>query len=232
MIKKNCFGFLFGMLSFQFSLAQINQDSWYLKINLKFKNDLLELNKNYVSENDTLRISVMKFYISEIEIEYKDKTKFVLEKKYHLIDIEKPESLQIPICKKNNKVISSLNFNIGIDSLASVSGANSGDLDLQNGMYWAWQSGYINMKIEGESTSCKTRKNKFQFHIGGYQKPNYALRRINFNGNFNNNDTINVVVDLAQMFNIIDLKEKNQIMIPGKEAMKLADLSQNMFRLE
>lgn len=234
MTKPIIFSFLIGMLFFQSSLAHAQKDSLYLKINLKFKNQILELNKNYISKNDTLQINVLKFYLSEIEIQYNDKTTFVFQKKHHLIDVEKLESLQIPICKKTNKIISKIQFNIGIDSLSSVSGALSEDLDLQNGMYWAWQSGYINMKIEGRSTSCKTRKNQFQFHIGGYQKPNYAMRTIELKGaaNANQNDNLNVAVDLANFFSDIDLKQKHTIMIPGVEAMQMADFSKNMFRLE
>ncbi len=222
------------MLFFQSSLAQAQKDSVYLKINLKFKDQILELNKSYISRNDTLQINVFKFYLSEIEIQYNDKTTFSLQKKHHLIDIEKLESLQIPIGKKTNKNISKIQFNIGIDSLSSVSGALSEDLDLQNGMYWAWQSGYINMKIEGRSTSCKTRKNGFQFHIGGYQKPNYAMRAIelNYNENVNRNDNLNLAVDLANLFENIDLKQKHTIMIPGVEGMQMAAFSKNMFRLE
>jgi len=48
-----------------------------------------------------------------------------------------------------------------VDSLANVSGAMSNDLDATKGMYWSWQSGFINLKIEGKSASCKTRKINF-----------------------------------------------------------------------
>ncbi len=230
MIKKNIFGILLCVFCFQFLFAQTEKDSLFLKVNLKYGNHSLELNKKYISKNDTLEISLIKFYLSGIEIEYNNKTTFIKKNSYHLIDGEKHETLKIPICKKNNLAISKIKFNIGIDSLASVSGANAGDLDLQNGMYWAWQSGYINMKIEGKSNSCKTRKNKFQFHVGGYLKPNYALRKINFSGNIH--DNINLAVDLSQIFDFISLQQNNSIMIPGQDAMQLADLSKNIFRLE
>ncbi|MBC7643347.1 MAG: hypothetical protein H7174_13605 [Flavobacterium sp.] len=190
----------------------------------------MELEKKYISKNDTLQINLVKFYLSKIAIEYNDKSNFVEENSYHLIDFEDPKSLQIPVCENNKKIISKINFNIGIDSLSNVSGALSGDLDASKGMYWAWQSGYINMKIEGESRSCKTRKNKFLFHIGGYIKPNNSLRKVELNSNFNEN--LNLIVDLAQMFNNINLKEKNEIMIPGSEAIQMANLYQQIFRLE
>ena len=207
--------------------AQEKKDSLVLRLNLKFKKELLERNKRYISESiDTLEIEVFRFYISNIKFQYSDATAFSEENSYHLIDIENSNSLRIPITKKSDKTISKLIFSVGIDSLASVSGAMSGDLDPTKGMYWAWQSGFINMKIEGKSSSCKTRKNAFQFHIGGYMKPNYALRTIELKPI---NSNLEVNVDVSELFKFIKLSENNSIMIPGEKAMELADKAVGMF---
>lgn len=246
-LKKHFLNLIF----FVFAVAvhsQSDKKAVFVNLNLKWKNEPLELNKIYHSLNDSLQISAFKFYISSIEIQFDDNSKFIENNSYHLIDIENNKSLKIDLLKNTNKIISQISFNVGVDSLASVSGAMSGDLDATNGMYWAWQSGFINMKIEGKSNSCSTRNNNFYFHIGGYLKPNYALRNvtinckdnININGNCkdnininsNFNDNINLIVDLAQLFDGIDLKSNNSIMIPGQKAMKIADLSTKIFSLE
>lgn len=207
--------------------AQEKKDSLFLHLNLKFKTEQLERNKNYFSESkDTLQINVFRFYISNIKLYISDSTTFSEENSYHLVDIENPNSLRIPIAKKYGKSISKLTFSVGVDSLASVSGAMSGDLDPTKGMYWTWQSGFINMKIEGKSSSCKTRKNAFQFHIGGYMKPNYAIRTIELKP-LNSNLEFNV--DIAEFFKDIKLSENNSIMIPGSKAMELADKTVGMF---
>ena len=96
-------------------------------------------------------------------------------------------------------------------------------------MYWAWQSGYVNLKIQGKSSSCKTRKNEFQFHIGGYMKPNYAIRRIEL---VPKNQNLDLIIDIAEFFFKIELSETNSIMIPSKKAMELADISIKMFKTE
>lgn len=227
-MNKVLFYFIFSFLFFFKTFAQKEKDSLFFDIQFKWKSERLELNKSYISNNDTLQVNLVKFYISGIEINYSDGTTFIEKESYHLINVEdfKPFS----ISKKENKEISKISFNIGIDSTASVSGALSGALDLQNGMYWAWQSGYINIKIEGNSNSCKTRKNAFQFHIGGYLKPNYALRKINII--CNNKNQIDLVMDLSKLFEEIQLSQTNSIMIPGKEAMKIADLSIKTFAIE
>lgn len=209
--------------------AQEKKDSLFLRLNLKFKTEKLERNKNYISESkDTLQIDVFRFYISNIKLQFSDSTTFSEENSYHLIDIENPNSLRIPVAKNSDKTISKVIFSVGVDSLASVSGAMSSDLDPTKGMYWAWQSGFINMKIEGKSSSCKTRKNAFQFHIGGYMKPNYAIRTIEIK-TINSNLEFNV--DIAELFKDIKLSENNSIMIPCSKAMELANKTVGMFSM-
>ncbi len=230
MIKKIIFYFILCLFFSESSQAQKEKDSLFMNLNLKFDENSLELNKTYVSKyKDTLQINLVKFYISDIQIEYANKTFFLQSNSHYLIDIENQSSLKIPICKTENKIVNKITFNIGIDSLTNVSGALSGDLDPTKGMYWAWQSGYINMKIEGKSNSCKTRKNEFQFHIGGYLKPNYAMREVVL---FPKSNNLDIVVNFASFFDKIQLSETNSVMIPGKKAMELANLSAKMFYIE
>jgi hypothetical protein len=228
MNKANCIIVLL-LLYFQ-SFGQ-SKDSLSVNFKVNFNLFPLELNNQYITFNkDTVLISNFKCYISALQIHYADKSVFVQKDSYHLLDIQNPSSLQIAVTKFNNKAITKVTFNIGIDSLTSVSGALNGDLDPTKGMYWAWQSGYINMKIEGKSPSCATRKNEFHFHLGGYRQPFYTLRNVEFNINDNSNITIGI--DLAKFFDTIDLSETNSVMIPGKTAMQLSDDVAKLFYLE
>ena len=205
-------------------------DSLRLNFNVKFNHQPLVFHKQYISSNkDTIAFETFKCYISSVQIYYSDNSIFTEKDSYHLLDIENPNSLYFPIAKATNKIISKVVFNIGIDSLTSNAGALAGDLDPTNGMYWAWQSGYINMKIEGKSSSCKTRKNEFQFHVGGYTPPNYAMKRVELEPK---NSSPEVTIDVAEFFSQIKLSETNSIMIPGKKAMELADYSVKMFKTE
>lgn len=221
------------MLFFTTSLlfGQTVQDSISVNVIAKWNENLLQLNNSYISkQKDTLKITQLKFYISNIHILFEEQTR-ILDNTSHLIDFSKPNATLFSISKNNNKKISSINFSIGVDSLASVSGALSGDLDPSNGMYWAWQSGYINMKIEGTSSSCKTRNNSFNFHIGGYLAPYYALQKIEIPIHKLQNQ-INLTLNLEKFFSEINLKETNSVMIPGSKAMELATLSSKIFYIE
>jgi hypothetical protein len=45
-------------------------------------------------------------------------------------------------------------------------------------------------------------------------------------------DNINIVIDASLFFAEIDLVKINSVMIPGKKAMELADITTRMFYLE
>ena len=232
MIKKIVY-YIFILVMFCFiSNAQSKIDSLGINFKLKFNKEVLVFNKQYITSNkDTLVFENFKCYISSIQIHYTDNTIFSQKDSYHLLDFENKNSFYIPITKTNEKIISKVTFNIGIDSLTNTAGALSGDLDPVNGMYWAWQSGYINMKIEGKSSSCNTRKNEFHFHIGGYLPPYNALRKIELI--YDKKATqINIGIDLNNFFTNIKLTDTNSVMIPGKQAMQLADYSKSLFYIE
>jgi len=45
-------------------------------------------------------------------------------------------------------------------------------------MYWAWNTGYVSAKLEGIFKHNGLFTKKFEFHIGGYQKPFESFRKI------------------------------------------------------
>lgn len=228
MRSKLLYSFVF-ILFFHWNYSQEKKDTILLRFAIKYGNETLQRDKKYVSlAKDTLQLETFRFYVSNIKFILKDNSKISENNSYHLIDSEEPNSQIISILKKSNVEIKKVLFSLGIDSTASVSGALSGDLDPSKGMYWAWQSGYINFKMEGKSPSCKTRNNAFQFHIGGYLQPNYALRTIELD---TKNSNFEINVDLAELFNQLKLSETNSIMIPGSKAMDLADKTKLMFSI-
>lgn len=230
MIKKIVVSCLFSFLFCFDASAQTEKDSLVLKMNLRYKNQALQLNKSYFSKTDTLQITSLKFYLSNIAIYYSDETSSIEKNSFHLVDASDENSLQVRL-SNTKKPISKIRFTIGIDSTSSVSGALSGDLDPTKGMYWAWQSGYINFKLEGSCNRCATRKNKFQFHIGGYLPPFYAMRIIEIPLKTIQNE-IPLYIDIATFFDALNLAETNTIMIPGAKAMELSDVIIKMFSIE
>lgn len=173
-----------------------------------------------------MEIEALKFYISNVRFYNNGKLVDTTEEKYVLMDFENSNSL---ILRHHNKNFNVVKFNIGIDSLANVSGALGGDLDPTKGMYWAWHSGYINFKIEGKSKNCPARKNRFQFHIGGYEFPVNTLQEKEFK---TSNKNVVIEIALDEFFKQIDLSKQYEVMSPNQKAVELAKLFSTCFKLK
>ncbi len=182
-----------------------------------------------LSSGDSLRFETLKFYISRIEFFSDDKSVWKEERSFHLIDVSDEKSLHISLPAAPDISFNKIKFNLGIDSITNVSGAMGGDLDPTKGMYWTWQSGYINFKLEGKSNVCKTRNNEFQFHLGGYQSPFSSCQEVILNFSGDKNPII--MMHMEKLMNDIDLLNENQIMSPGKEAVLLSKKAASIFSI-
>jgi hypothetical protein len=185
-----------------------------------FNNLPLVLNNNYKFKNDSLKITALKFYISNINFYYNNQLIESFPKRSYLIDFENPKTTVVKVARKNSREYNRISYNIGIDSLTNVAGALGDDLDPSNGMYWTWQSGYINIKLEGQSKICPSRNNLFIFHIGGYQYPYNSIQLMNFSTYATKKNTFNI--DIFKLLNTINLNEVYQIMSPNKKALSVA----------
>lgn len=217
-------------LSFQIASGKKNIQ---FMIKPMFNTEALVLNttKYSTDTNDTVSITTLKFYISNLVVEYEDGTRFKDKQSVRLIDVERLETLSFQLKQAPDLKMKRIYFQIGIDSLTNVSGNLDGDLDPALGMYWAWNSGYINMKLEGKSSSCKSVKKEFQFHIGGYLPQQNALQEMSLVMP-ENAETIHLKVDLNKWLSNVALKENNSLMIPGKKAIEMAKCYKNMFTIE
>lgn len=174
------------------------------------------------------KIDLVKFYISNIVLTKEGNQVWSEKNSCHLINSDEKSSLTLNFSIPDSIVFDSLKFNLGIDSLTSVSGVFGGDLDPTKGMYWAWNSGYINFKLEGTSDNCNTRKNEFQFHLGGYSGDQNALQTIVLKAE--EHTVINL--NLNSFFSKIDLSENNHIMSPGKQTVKFSKFVKSLFYVE
>ena len=226
MIKNNSvFVFLFlSVTVFSQSMAvQLNISPWY-------GNKSLDLTDSSFTSNDAsqLRIEVLRFYLSNVQL-LKNAKVVLQEGIAHLVDAANKNSLHISLDNKENIEYDELKFNLGIDSVTNVSGALGGDLDPTKGMYWTWQSGYINFKLEGSSPYCKTRNNEFQFHLGGYQRPNDCLQTLSYP--INNSKLIMLHLNVQKILSQIDLAKINHVMSPGEETVRLSKIVAKAFEV-
>jgi len=188
-----------------------------------FGKEKLVLSKQYFisNSNNNIQIDVFKFYISNVEFYNNDQLLYKEKNSYHLIDAEDSTSFILPINFLSKTWFNLIKFNIGIDSITNYGGAMGGDLDPTKGMYWTWQNGYINFKLEGKSNLIGANNNEFTFHLGGYQNTFSTLQTLQFPVQYLSGIQINIAID--KWINEIDLSKQNHIMSPSKEAVILSN---------
>ena len=205
---------MFGLNSYS------QNDSITVRFVPTFNGELLVLDKNYPLHNyDSARIRQLKFYVSNFSFITQDSTKTPHQNMGYLIDLEDKLQLKLPL--NSQFAFDSIGFNLGIDSLTNSGGALSGDLDPINGMYWAWQSGYINFKLEGTSPACYARKSKFQFHIGGYLSPFNSIQEVTLG--VHDSTLIKIEIPIDQLLTRVVVRSDHTIMSPNKQAVWFAE---------
>lgn len=173
-----------------------------------------------LASGDSISFETLKFYLSGIEFLRNDTAVWKEQNSFHLVNLFETENENARIKLPSDCMFNKIRFQLGIDSITNVSGAMGGDLDPTKGMFWTWQSGYINFKLEGKSNVCKTRNNEFQFHLGGYRFPFNSMQAITQDCMPEQN--IFIRFDLENFIHQFDLSVINQVMMPGEEAYKLA----------
>lgn len=123
-------------------------------------------------------VSKFKYYISNFTLTHTEVSAPVKLSSTFLINEEDTTSKTIAISYNSSDMLQSIGFTIGVDSIHNCSGAQSGALDPINAMFWAWNTGYIFVKMEGKSPVSQSPGHLLEFHIGGYRKPNNCIREV------------------------------------------------------
>ena len=190
------------------------------------------LNKNYyhMKVGDSIQFSMLKYYITNVELEKLDGTFWKETESYHLIDANKGQLDKFDIKNIPSGEYKGIKFKIGVDSTRNVSGAQTGALAVENGMFWSWNTGYIFVRAEGSSPKIKDNNGNFVFHLGGFKQSNNAVRELSFD--FDNILTVSssakpsmhFKVNVARFWHDTDIEKVFKVHMPGENAQKLADL--------
>lgn len=204
-------------IAFQFLAAQTSSS---LAIAIKWGEEELQSGREYAID-DYRSVSFKRFrvYLTHIRLVLEEgQDSLILPDA--LLELEDSASLFIPLEKNVDVFDAQLSFVIGVDSSVQVSGARGGALDPLNGMYWTWQTGYINWKLEGSFHNRVAKESQpFIFHIGGYRPPYETIQRVQIP--YSSTDT-HLIIDLKDFVSQIEIGNMPRIMQPGEEATKLA----------
>ncbi len=178
-----------------------------------------------ISQNDSIELQLFKGYISHVRLLFNDGSIYEAVPLAYLLDFLDSTQNSIPLEIPENKTITGISYMIGTDSLTNISGVYDGDLDPILGMYWAWNSGYINWKIEGEFND-----QRFEYHIGGYTFPYATAREVTHQLDSALKEYV-IAIDVPSLLtNANQLHIPEMVMIPGENAHTLADLLQPCFQ--
>lgn len=213
------------------------QNKIVLQFEKRVGEKLLQQDTVYTNASgETFTVRNFKYYISNIVLQSDDKMESFPDQ-YFLVNNEDSSSKQIELTTTFNKV-TSLHFLLGVDSLKNVSGVQTGNLDPAKGMFWTWNTGYVMVKLEGNSPAANTPQHAFSYHVGGYKQNENAAREIYLTLpqalDCTNKCTVTISADVHKWFNAVhEIKIANTPFChePGVLATKLADNYAKMFTI-
>jgi len=206
------------------------------------------------SSDEKFSISLIQYFISNISVKNTDGKEYVIpqDSSYFLIKESEPLTC-IANVQAPEGDYSEISFILGVDSLRSTMDISlrTGVLDpareVENGMYWGWNSGYVFYKMEGLADVAPLdpgSEHKFRYHIGGfggYNAPTINnIRKITLDLNAGGiarvrsgrGSNVHVMVDLAKMFSgssTISIADNSTVMFSPFSA-NVADNLPGMFR--
>ncbi|WP_336515263.1 MbnP family protein [Pollutibacter soli] len=221
-----------------------NEGNQYM-IRLKFtptaNGEPLEFGKQYLNPlGEDFSISAFKMYIGHISL-VEDGTIKVAENReaYYLLNAAEPASFIVET-GLNGRKFTHIGFQIGIDSIYNVSGAQAGVLDPANGMFWTWSTGYIMAKLEGNSSYSNEVNNNIVYHIGGFKSSEQSIRQVvlplpgqqSWALDTNTETEIEIKIDIDKWFSSVHqlyIAATPAIMTPGAVSMQYADNYASLF---
>lgn len=175
-------------------------------------------------------ITMLKLYITNIQLLSNNTVVWSEPLSYHLLNADSPESFALTLNAPAALQYNTLRFNVGVDSTTTVAGVMGGDLDPTKGMYWTWQSGYINFKLEGSIPALPTRNHEFQFHIGGYAAPFNTLQTVTLP--CAQKRDVFIGMNLQHFLDGVEINETHNIMSPNVKAVHASRLLPAIFTVQ
>jgi endonuclease/exonuclease/phosphatase family metal-dependent hydrolase len=149
------------LLSDHFPIV-VEFEKMYSTLEGRFQFNLKNTPLEYV--DSLLHVETLKCYVGHIEL--LDMNKQIIGRdtfSYRLIDFKNSNSLNFSI-NSNSSYASYVRLTLGVDSITNAAGVHCCALDPANGMYWSWQSGYIQFKLEGKEKDGEP----LNLHLGGF----------------------------------------------------------------
>lgn len=136
-----------------------------------FENNELELKTaTYTTaQGEDITVSTFNYWISNMRFVKSDGTEYAEPESYRLMRADQHSTLHFHVKDVPAGTYTAIKFIVGVDKERNTSGAQEGALDptINGDMFWSWNTGYIQAKLEGTSPQSTEDGNRFRYHIGG-----------------------------------------------------------------
>lgn len=229
-------------------------------LSVRFENFVGDLpvslhNANYKNAaGEDFNITLLQYFVSNIQLIKSDGSVFTVpqDDSYFLIKEAETKTKTITLKDIPNGKYTGIKFVIGVDSARNAADIayRKGCLDVANeakSMYWAWNSGYIFVKMEGTSPQSTEENNIFLYHIGlfggiGDKKTlnNIKAAQVDFGKNIlklksgKEAPTVVIKTDVSKIMNgstTVSIAQNPSVMA-GPYSAKIANNYQSMFSFE
>ena len=200
-----------------------------INVNLALGKQLIGLNQTTSLNEESFQLEQVRFYLSKFEFYQNDQLVAIDPAEAYLVDFEIDSTRKIIFPTIQPGQIDEIRFLFGVDSVTNTSGAMAGALDPMYGMYWSWQSGYINCKLEGAFLT--PNHEAFQLHLGGYVAPFLGAQHIILENSKTSIAQLNIDLN-ALMEEVVLRKSDLHVMSPCIKAVEYAQILAKSFDLK
>lgn len=201
------------LLHFSINLCAQNQEQVFISL---IKQEKHKENLCVSSEGHVLCITKLQFYMAFSSKEIPE------ESEYYLPDLSQgSDTLKVSLTESSRCFI-------GIDSLTQKDGARAGALDPFNGMYWAWHSGYIQLKLEGNIKLKDGGQQDIIIHAGGFSGGYNPLIELQTLGS---QRTKSIELNLDPLISVISKNKLYRSMTQGENSKLLMQTFSHCFTI-
>lgn len=220
-----------------------NVSQMHFMLHNYFDGNEIELNTgNYTNQqNEQMTISTINYWFTNVKFIKSDGSEYAEEESYRLIRGDQSNTMHFHVSDVPDGTYKGVKFMIGVDVASSTSGAQAGALDpaINGDMYWDWNTGYIQLKLEGTSPASTATDNAYKFHIGGVgqgiETPREVTLMFPSEVTVGEKDgSIHLIADVDKFFGPstpVKIADKAIFMMPGQKASDIADNYAQMFRI-
>jgi hypothetical protein len=212
-----------------FFLPLLSWGQLTIDVNLCIGKQVVTLNQPVLINEKSFQLEQVRFYLSKFEFYQNNQLVDIDPTEAYLVDFEIDSTRKLIFPNIQPAQIDEIRFLFGIDSITNTSGAMTSALDPMYGMYWSWQSGYINCKLEGIFLTPK--REAFQLHLGGYVSPFLGAQHIVLKNSKTGTEKLNI--DLNSLIGEVVLPKSNlHVMSPCIKAVEYAQILAKSFDLK